>query len=893
MITKDIQRAYGNRSAIKGLTSAQAEQSREEHGINELSKKKEKGFFAHFLSNLGDPVTRILLFALVINLIFVFWGGDILETVGIGISVFLAALISTLSERGSEAAFNRLSEECSSGVARVYRDGRLCEIPIGEVVVGDRVIVSAGDGIPADGYIVSGRIGVDQSAMTGENREIEKLPSKDKGKDPNSKSAVLRGCSVLSGEGELEIFSVGDGSFLGKISQEVQTDTRESPLKVRLSKLARQISRIGYVAAFLVAAAYLVNNFIIDSGMNGAVIMEKLRTPTYLFEKLLHAFMLGLTVIVVAVPEGLPMMIAVVLSSNIRRMIKDNVLVRKPVGIEAAGSMDILFTDKTGTLTEGKMGVGGIFLADGSEYGSADRLIKDAPRVGSIYRLSCRFNTSSKISGKEIIGGNATDKALASSVLGQGITAAERKVAVSDALRFDSVNKYSAVRLSGAECEVLVKGAPEKLLPHIRYAYGRDGRVIDFSEVAYGFMQRIHALTAEGGRVIFIAEGRKMPDGIGLGELTLVSAVLLRDNVRREAREAVRTLTDAGVQVVMITGDSKQTAEKIAKDTGIINCERTVVLSGEELAALTDGELKKILPRLAVVARALPSDKSRLVLAAQSLDKVVGMTGDGINDAPALKLADIGFSMGSGTHVAREAGDIIILDDNLSSIAKAVLYGRTIFKSIRKFITLQLTMNFCAVGVSMIGPFVGIESPVTVVQMLWINIIMDTLGGLAFAGEAPSAFYMRERPKRRDEPILNPYMINQIVVLGSFTVAVCMAFLKLPAIRSHFRSADGDLCVMTAFFALFIFMSVFNCFNSRTDRIKLLAGLSKNKIFIFIMLLVSLVQVIFVYLGGSVLRTMPLTKQELLYTLALALSVFPAELLRKVIWRLGGGHDGF
>lgn len=893
MITKDIQRTYGNRTAIKGLTSAEAEQSRAEHGSNELSKKKEKGFFAHFLSNLGDPVTRILLFALVINLIFVFWGGDILETVGIGISVFLAAFISTLSERGSEAAFNKLSEECSSSVARVYRDGKLCEIPVGDIVVGDRVLVSAGDGIPADGYIVSGRIGVDQSAMTGENREIEKVPGRDKEKGPNSKSAALRGCSVLSGEGELEIFSVGDESFLGRISQEVQTDTRESPLKIRLSKLAKQISRIGYVAAFLVAAAYLVNNFVIDSGMNGAIIMEKLRSPAYLFENLLHAFMLGLTVIVVAVPEGLPMMIAVVLSSNIRRMIRDNVLVRKPVGIEAAGSMDILFTDKTGTLTEGKMGVGGIFLADGSEYRTAESFAKDAPRASSIYRLSCRFNTSSKISGKEIIGGNATDKALAESIIYQGLKASERKVRVCEALQFDSVNKYSAVSLSGAECSVLIKGAPEKLLPHVKYAYGKDGRVLSFSDVAYPFMQKIYSLTAEGGRVIFIAEGEKMPDERGFTALTLVAAVLLKDNVRREAREAVKTLTDAGVQVVMITGDSKQTAEKIAKDTGIINCDRTVVLSGEELANLTDEELKKILPRLAVVARALPSDKSRLVLAAQSLDKVVGMTGDGINDAPALKLADIGFAMGSGTHVAREAGDIIILDDNLSSIAKAVLYGRTIFKSIRKFITLQLTMNFCAVGVSMIGPFVGIESPVTVVQMLWINIIMDTLGGLAFAGEAPSSFYMKEKPKRRDEPILNSYMVNQIVVLGGFTVAVCMAFLKLPAIALHFRDTEGDLCLMTAFFALFIFMSVFNCFNSRTDRIKLLSGLSKNKIFILIMLLVSFVQILFVYLGGSVLRTMPLTRQELIYTVVFALSVFPVELLRKVIWRLSGGKEGF
>ena len=893
MMTKEKQSIRAPKVTRKGLTSAEAERSRSENGSNEISKKKRKSFLSHFFSNLGDPVTRILLFALGINLIFVFWGGDILETVGIGISVFLAALISTLSERGSEAAFERLSRECASVNARVYRDGHLCELPIGEIVVGDRVLVSAGEGIPADGYIVSGKIGVDQSAMTGENREVEKLPSNDIGKGPNSKSATLRGCSVLSGEGELEIFSVGDESFLGKISREVQTDTRDSPLKIRLSRLARQISRIGYIAAFLVAAAFLLKNFVIDSGMSSELMLEKLRAPTYLFDKLLHAFMLGLTVIVVAVPEGLPMMIAVVLSSNIRRMIKDNVLVRRPVGIEAAGSMDILFTDKTGTLTEGKMGVGGIFLADGGEFRSPDRLFKDSPKVGSLYRLSCRFNTSSKISGKDVIGGNSTEKALCESVLKFGLTASEGRVSVIERLPFDSASKYSAVRLSGSDCRALIKGAPEKLLPHIKYAYGKDGRAISFAEVSYPFMKKIHTLTSEGGRVIFIAESSELPKIGRFSELTLVCAVLLNDNIRKEAKTAVKTLTDAGVQVVMITGDSKETAQRIAKDTGILSCERTVVLSGEELARISDEELKRLLPRLAVVARALPTDKSRLVLAAQSLDKVVGMTGDGINDAPALKLADIGFSMGSGTQVARDAGDIIILDDNLSSIAKAVLYGRTIFKSIRKFIALQLTMNFCAVGVSMIGPFVGVESPVTVVQMLWINIIMDTLGGLAFAGEAPSAFYMREKPKKRDEPILNSYMINQIVVLGGFTVAACMAFLKIPRIYSNFRTTDGSLCLMTAFFALFIFMSVFNCFNSRTDRIKPLSGLSKNTVFIFIMLLVSFVQIFFVYLGGSVLRTMPLTRRELIYTLTFASSVIPVELMRKIIWRLSGEKEGF
>jgi calcium-translocating P-type ATPase len=363
--------------------------------------------------------------------------------------------------------------------------------------------------------------------------------------------------------------------------------------------------------------------------------------------------------------------------------------------------------------------------------------------------------------------------------------------------------------------------------------------------------------------------------------------------LRNEAKGSVKELTDAGVRVVMITGDNRDTAEHIARECGIVNSSRDRIITSEELSRINDTELKKLIPSLSVLSRALPTDKSRLVKVAQEMGLVVGMTGDGINDAPALKRADIGFAMGSGTGVAREAGDIIILDNNLSSIGKAVLYGRTIFKSIRKFITLQLMMNFCAVGISMLGPFIGYDSPVTVVQMLWINIIMDTLGGLAFAGEAPLASYMKERPKKRDEPILNGYMAGQILYCGIFTVGLYVLFLCHPSIIQYFRCSHDDLYLLTAFFALFIFTSVFHCFNCRTDRLNILSGLSKNRAFIAIITLVLSVQLIFVYLGGSLLRTAPLKASELSITLLLALSVFPAEILRKLMLRLLSSKQGF
>ena len=757
--------------------------------------------------------------------------------------------------------------------------------------MGDRVLVSAGEQIPADGFVLRGSLRVDQSSMTGESREVPKLPSADRRKTPEGASAVLRGCPVLSGESEMEIFAVGDATFLGQIAKEVQLDPRESPLKLRLAKLAKQISRLGYLAAVLVALAYLFYTFVVGSGGRPDVIALKLHNTPYLLEHLLHAFMLGLTVIVVAVPEGLPMMIAVVLSSNIRRMIRDQVLVRKPVGIEAAGSMDLLFTDKTGTLTEGNMSVARILLPNGDAFPSYSALARHSSALASLYDLSCRYNTGAIRSEGSILGGNATERALLSSLPPH---ASYRSYRTGERLPFDSNLKFSAAELLDAPERYLVKGAPERLLPHLRYAIDREGRRVPLGDRAAHLMESVRSMTKDGGRVLFLSFSDRLPrSASSLGELTLLCAVLLRDPIRREAKHAVRELRDAGVQVVMITGDHRDTAERIARDTGILTSERSLILTSDELAKRSDEELTALLPRLAVVARALPADKSHLVRVAQSAERVVGMTGDGVNDAPALKRADIGFAMGSGTSVAREAGDIIILDNNLSSIAKAVLYGRTIFKSIRKFITLQLTMNFCAVGISMIGPFIGIGAPVTVVQMLWINIIMDTLGGLAFAGEAPLLSYMKEKPKRRDEPILNRYMVNQILCLGAFTIGLFLFFLKHPSVSAHFRQAPDRLCLLTAFFALFIFTSVLHCFHARTDRLRLFANLSKNRAFLAIMTLICVVQILFVYLGGSVLRTMPLTAHELLYTLSLSLLVLPAELLRKLLWRLFGRGEGF
>ena len=883
-----------------GLDESAVAASREKYGDNCLSRAKKKSFWRQFLANLGDPVIKILLGALLINILFMFRNADWFETAGIAISVFLATLISTLSEYGSQAAFERLEQACGQKKCRVLRGGVLCEIACEEIVVGDLVMIGAGEQIPADGYMISGRIGCDQSAMTGESLEVEKKAcaiNDREDRSPSSSSYCLRGCTVLNGEGIIEICAVGDRTALGGISGELQTETRESPLKIRLAKLAKQISTVGYVAAVLVAAVYLVNTFLVDSAFDVDIIKYKLTSFPFLFHHLFHALTLGLTVLVVAVPEGLPMMIAVVLSSNIKKMVKDNVLVRKPVGIESAGSMNILFTDKTGTLTEGRLSVGRILLGDGSVFEGVNKLEKTA--IFHDFLLSAVANTTSAAGVSEgrvrAVGGNSTDQAILNAVLPY-----KKRFPSFRTLRsipFDSERKYSAVSVmcQGAR-RVLVKGAPEKMMGSLVACISAEGERVPLS--TRRLSRLCDELTEEGKRVLLIAESdqKNIDDGIGqgcFGNLTLICLITLEDKLRVEAADSVKKLRGAGIHVVMITGDNRETAKTLAKSCGIIGDGVDTVLTGGELAHMTDAQIKDVLPRLGVVARALPSDKSRLVRISQELQLVTGMTGDGINDAPALKRADVGFSMGSGTQVAKDAGDIIILDNNLSSIVKAVLYGRNIFKSIRKFISLQLMMNLCAVGVSMICPFLGFDAPVTVVQMLWINIIMDTLGGLAFAGEPALMSCMEEKPKRRDEPILNGYMIYEILFGGGFTVALCVAFLKIPSVTAHFRWSSDHIYLLTAFFALFIFASVFNCFCARTDRLRLFANITGNRAFIGIMAAVLLIQVIFIYLGGAVLRTAPLTLSELGFTSLLALSVFPADFARKLIWRVLAGKKGY
>ncbi len=856
----------------QGQSEAQAQRARRAHGSNALSVQKGKGFFARFLSNLNDPIIRILIGALVISAFLLLRDGCLSEVCGIGGAILLSTLVSTVSECGSERAFRRLQEQTKQITCRVLREGTVVLLSIEEITVGDVVLLEAGECVPADGFLIEGEVGVDFSALNGESKERARYAAltMDESFSPDTKNVLLRGANVTGGTGKMWVGRVGDATLYGHLAREIQGQSTESPLKRKLSHLAGILSKIGYVSAVLVVVADLVYSFLITRSPLTAVSIA---------QNLIHALTLGITVIVVAVPEGLPMMITVVLSANMLRMLRSQVLVRKPVGIETAGGIQILFTDKTGTITCGAPRIHSYLLGDGSQKAA----LFAVPQTQKQYLLlNAWYNTASTVANGQVAGGNSTDRlllteALASKKESIGWT----RIAFSP---FNSTDKYSrAVIEKGGKMFTFYKGAPELILSHCTDCLDAKGDKASLS--AQGEMMRAwREGVAEGDRflAVAVADGAvQMTDG-----LTLVALLRIKDTVRREARGAITQLHQAGVQTVMITGDHPKTAASVARQSGILQSEEDLVLSGEELQRMSDAEIAADLSRLRVVARALPTDKSRLVRIAQAQGLVVGMTGDGLNDAPALKAADVGFAMGNGTQVTKEAADIVILDNNIASIARAVLFGRTVFQSIRKFITFQLTMNFCAVLVSMIAPFVGIDTPITVMQMLWINLIMDTLAGLAFAGEAPDPAFMRQRPIARSTPVLTRRMGAQIFGMGSYALCLCLAFLKSDRIAALYRADRSSSVLLTAFFTLFVFCGVFCAFHARAPKGSIFKNLLKNRAFLLIMSAILAVQIGMVYLGGAAFRCTPLLPAELRCTLLLAVTVLPIEGARKLLFSL-------
>ena len=589
------------------------------------------------------------------------------------------------------------------------------------------------------------------------------------------------------------------------------------------------------------------------------------------------------------------MMIAVVLSLNMRKLLRANVLVRKLLGIETSGSLNILFSDKTGTLTEGRLQVAAMLTGDSKNYNDLTEVPE--PVMNEI-GFGLRNNTSASIDVSDpenplIVGANSTEKALLQ-FLGKKLAEKDDLQVVAD-IPFNSAYKFSATQVDGSRSLTLVKGASEIVIASCTHYLDSEGKTQPLND--HDELKRSMAeLSDRAMRLIGLAYSEEPINGTSLPEkLTLVSVFGLRDEMRPQSKPAVLSAQQAGIQVVMITGDSKDTAQAIARELGIIRGENPKVITSSELGELSDDQVKELLPELCVVARALPTDKSRLVKLAKQMNLVVGMTGDGVNDAPAVKNADVGFAMGNGTDMTKESSDIVILDNNFISLTNAVLYGRTLLKSIRKFLIFQLSVNVAAILVAFLGPFFGIDLPLTMTQLLWINIVMDTLAAFAFSGEAALNRYMREKPTPMDASLVNNDMWSAILVNGITIAILSLFFLTSDTVSAWFPcdelrcgdpsnpDYDSRAVLLTAFFGFFVFVNNFNKFNSRTEGINLFEHILENRNFIFVVILIFFLQTVFTYLGGEVLRTVGLTLTEWIYVIGFSILIIPVDLIRKLV----------
>lgn len=866
---------------IKGLNKDQVEQSRKLHGDNIIHEAEQETFWDKFKGAFDDPMIKLLLVIAAIMAIMAVMGyAEFGEIIGIVISVLLVTGISAKTEIASDNEYRKLKDSTKKEVCKVHRDGKVVEVEINELVVGDLVILQSGDKIPADGYLYQGELRVDNSALNGEAEECRKVAVSDfkaykelamtadvTGDTFVDAHSLFRGAVVFNGEGIMEITKVGMKTMMGAMAEDMADDEVESPLKVKLAKLASQISMFGYIGSVVIALALLAHKVVIAGGFadyfaNGGVMV---------FKDVLEAIMLAVVIVVMAVPEGLPLMIAIVLMRNTAKMLQNNVLVRKPIGIETAGSLNILFSDKTGTITKGELEVVEFF--DGNLKDS----YKDGSKIKEMMALCIGKNTGSMFDANgKVIGGNATDKALLNFLTQAEMNKLE-DLKVEKSQGFNSANKYSASQLSG---KTVYKGAPERLLTKATKMLDENGNVVAIDKKKIN--DKIDRLAERAMRVLSFAysESELIEDTLP-DDLVMVGFVGIRDDVRPEAKQAIKEVQNAGVQVVMITGDRKETAVAIAKEAGLLNSKSDVALTSEELNKMSDKEVKAILPNLKVIARALPTDKSRMVKLAQELNLVCGMTGDGVNDAPALKRADVGFAMGSGTDVAKEAGAIVILDDNFKSIENAILYGRTIYNNILKFIKFQLTINVGAVAVCAIAPFFGIEEPLKITHILWINLVMDGLGALALGSEPALKKYMLEKPKSRTQSIVSAKMMNQILFAGAWVAVLSFAFLKAPFFINMFANTEEH---MTAYFSMFVLCAVFNGFNVRSNTINIFEHIKENMSFLKVMGVIVIVQAVLTLVGGELFSCTPITVKNWLVIIAMAFTIIPVDMIRKVIF---------
>lgn len=878
----------------KGLNDQQVRQSREKYGNNVIPDSEPTTFWAEFKETFSDPMIKILLFIAGLMVIMFFLGyAEIYEPIGTVVAVLIVAFVTAKTGVASDKKYRELKNSTKKDVCKVYRNSMVTVIEVDDVVVGDKVLLQSGDKIPADGILVEGDLRVDNSALNGEAEECKKTATdvstemKDEitGDTFVDKYSLFRGAVVFDGTGILDVRKVGLKTMMGKMAEEMQEDEVDSPLKVKLGKLAHQISTFGYMGAVVIAIFYMVYFVLSAGGIEQYLAMGW----TEILKNVIDAVSLAIVIIVCAVPEGLPLMISLVLMQNTSKMLDHNVLVRKAEGIETAGSLNILFSDKTGTITKGMLEVVEFFMPNGNTIPMNELSLHS--KIKALLDISIGKNTASMFDANHrVIGGNATDQALMKFIGEEtyNVLTTESEYSVNNSQGFNSSNKFSQVEINELG-KTFYKGAPEKFLSVATRALDEDGNEVElnFDEIN----EKINALASKAMRVLaFGYSNSQMTENTINDDVVLIGFVAIRDDVRPEAKMAIKEVIDAGIQVVMITGDRLETAVSIAEDAGLIQNQSDKALTSIELNRLSDDEIKSMIKDIRVIARALPTDKSRMVRICQEMNLVVGMTGDGVNDSPALKRADVGFAMGSGTEAAKEAGKIVVLDDNFRSIKDAILYGRTIYHNILKFCKFQLVINVAAVVVSAIAPFFGVDEPLKVTHLLFVNLVMDGLGAIMLGNEPAKEKYMEEAPRRRDESIISKKMMAQILTMGTWLVVISFVFLKLPFFDQFFDTEEQKL---TAYFVLFILSALFNGFNVRDEKFAIFSGLNENTGFLKVFFLIIAVQACIVNAGlvnldifkwiGEMFSCVPFGIIGWIVVIILGFTMIPVDLIRKLV----------
>ena len=878
---------------LNGLTDKEVLESRQKHGSNAIPDSEPTTFWQEFKETFSDPMIKILLVIAALMIVMFFFGyAEIYEPLGTIVAVLVVAVVSAKTGVASDTKYRELKDNTKKDECKVYRNGIITVIDVDDVVVGDKVLLQSGNKIPADGVLVQGHLSVDNSALNGEAEECKKTEAPESfqladnitGDTFVDKHSLFRGAVVFDGEGILDVRKVGIATMMGKMAEEMQEDELDSPLKVKLAKLAKQISTFGYIGAIVIAVFFLAHSIIEYGGMSayfsqdiGDIIMN-----------VVDAVSLAVVIIVCAVPEGLPLMISLVLMQNTSKMLDHNVLVRKAEGIETAGSLNILFSDKTGTITKGMLEVVDFFTADGNSIPISE--LSKHSKVKGLVDMAIGKNTQSMFDGEHrVIGGNATDQAMMKFMGEETFRAfeADKTCVVSKSQGFNSSNKFSQAQVPSTG-KTFYKGAPERLLDKATKYLDANGEIKTIDRPVLD--RKIDELAAKAMRVLAFGYSEKdLVENQINDDLVIIGLVGIRDDVRPEAKEAIEQVQHAGIQVVMITGDRLETAIAIAKDAGLLKESTDVALSSAQLNEMSDEEVKKIIPNIRVIARALPTDKSRMVRLCQEMNLVVGMTGDGVNDSPALKRADVGFAMGSGTEAAKEAGKIVILDDNFKSIKDAIWYGRTIYHNILKFCKFQLVINVTAVIVSALSPFLGVEEPLKVTHLLFVNLVMDSLGAIMLGNEPALKEYLSEPPRRRDESIVSRKMMTQIVIMGLWLTLVSFAYLKLDVFVNLFVTEEQHL---TGYFVLFIVAALFNGFNVRDERFGIFKGLNENPNFIKVMLAIMAIQFVIVNAAiiplapfewiGNMFSCTPFGIMGWIAVVLLAVTMIPVDCIRKV-----------